>query len=492
MFDVGLPGPESLDAVGDNLLVAAITEWSAVEAAAAARRLAAIAELVARRTQGPALDRSRWACDNWDAAAAEVAAAEHISHGMASGQMYLASALRERLPHVGALLADGVISVRLATTICWHTTLITDPQVLALVDAELAALATSLGPLSAAKTAVAIDTLIDRHDPAAVRRASTSARGREVVIDNANSESGVTGLWGRLFAVDAAALDQRLDQLARSVCDDDPRTLAQRRADGLGALAAGADTLACACGKQDCPAAVGVDARAAQVVVHVVAEETAPESEPAAEPSRGAATTSGRIIGGGSVPAPVLAELIRSGATVTPLRHRAEGENSYRPSARLAAFIRARDMTCRFPGCDRPATFCDIDHAIAHPHGPTHPANLRCLCRKHHLLKTFWIGSGGWSDRQHADGSIEWTSPTGHTYLTRPASQLLFPALCRPNPPPFAAAARNPPPTERGVMMPTRRRTREQDRAHRISAERALNADYAAQVIAERNQPPPF
>jgi hypothetical protein len=113
-------------------------------------------------------------------------------------------------------------------------------------------------------------------------------------------------------------------------------------------------------------------------------------------------------------------------------------------------------------------------------------------CRKNHLLKTLCIGSGGWSDRQHADGSIEWTSPTGHTYLTRPASQLLFPALCRPNPPPFAAAARNPPPTERGVMMPTRRRTREQDRAHRISAERALNADYAAQVIAERNQPPPF
>jgi hypothetical protein len=37
-------------------------------------------------------------------------------------------------------------------------------------------------------------------------------------------------------------------------------------------------------------------------------------------------------------------------------------------------------------------------------------------------------------------------------------------------------------------MMPTRRRTREQDRAYRIDAERALNADR----VAERNQPPPF
>jgi hypothetical protein len=37
-------------------------------------------------------------------------------------------------------------------------------------------------------------------------------------------------------------------------------------------------------------------------------------------------------------------------------------------------------------------------------------------------------------------------------------------------------------------MMPLRRRTREQDRAARIDAERALNADR----VAERNKPPPF
>jgi len=42
--------------------------------------------------------------------------------------------------------------------------------------------------------------------------------------------------------------------------------------------------------------------------------------------------------------------------------------------------------------------------------------------------------------------------------------------------------------SQRGIMMPTRRRTREQDRAYRINAERALNAER----VAERNQPPPF
>jgi hypothetical protein len=37
-------------------------------------------------------------------------------------------------------------------------------------------------------------------------------------------------------------------------------------------------------------------------------------------------------------------------------------------------------------------------------------------------------------------------------------------------------------------MMPTRRRTREQDRIRRIDAERSLNDER----VAERNQPPPF
>jgi len=37
-------------------------------------------------------------------------------------------------------------------------------------------------------------------------------------------------------------------------------------------------------------------------------------------------------------------------------------------------------------------------------------------------------------------------------------------------------------------MMPIRRRSRQQDRARRIDAERALNAAH----VAERNIPPPF
>jgi Domain of unknown function (DUF222) len=196
---------------------------------------------------------------------------------------------------------------------------------------------------------------------------------------------------------------------------------------------------------------------------------------------------------GGIVPAPLLAELIRSGATV---RHVGvpddAAESGYRPSAKLDEFVRVRDMTCRFPGCEEPAEFCDIDHTIAYPTGPTHPSNLKCLCRKHHLLKTFWTGIDGWADQQLADGTVIWTAPTGKRYKTLPGSRVFFPAW-------DTTTAKLPQPTTipsiaKGLMMPKRRRTRVADRAHRIKEERALNAADAARAlnsVAEASRPPP-
>jgi hypothetical protein len=113
--------------------------------------------------------------------------------------------------------------------------------------------------------------------------------------------------------------------------------------------------------------------------------------------------------------------------------------------------------------------------------------------RCHHLLKTFWNGATGWRDRQHPDGTVEWTSPTGHTYTTYPGSKHLFPQLCVPT----ATLWPGKPPTlestaERGVMMPKRRHTRAHNKAKAITAERKLNDTHAAERITERNKPPPF
>jgi hypothetical protein len=409
MFDVPLPGPEDLARADDSLVIAAITGWACVEAAASARRLAAIAELVRRRAAGPT-DCAQWSCDNWDSIAAEVAAALHVSHGMASGQMYLGAALRDRLPKVAAAFAGGALSARLVAAIVWRTDLIQDEAALELADKALAEEALRFGPLSVAKTEQAIDAIIDRYDPAALRRTRASARGREVVVDSIKGRDGTTNFWGRLFSTDAAMLDRRLTQMAHDVCDGDPRTVAQRRADALGALAAGADRLACGCGNETCSAGVDVDKRATSVVINVVADESAltavpdrhmsgerpapaipageslvrppdPEPDP---PSEGITPLAGRLVGGVAIPTPLLAELIRGGAKVMPIVHPgdAPAESGYRPSAALERFLRCRDLTCRFPGCDRPAEFCDVDHTVAWPFGPTHPSNLKCLCRK--------------------------------------------------------------------------------------------------------------
>jgi hypothetical protein len=334
-----------------------------------------------------------------------------------------------------------------------------------------------------------------------------------VVIGSADDPSGTAALWGSLFATDAAVLDRRLSQMAHDVCGDDPRTIAQRRADALGALAAGADRLACGCEKADCSAAVESDQRATGVVIHVVAEQSAlnaqpdphlsgvrpslpitpdtplvrpPDAEPD-PPFDGVTSPTAVLARGGLVPNPLLGVLIRGGAKVRPVHHPGDvvtPEAGYRPSAALERFVRCRDLTCRFPNCDRPAEFCDVDHTIPYPLGPTHPSNLKCLCRKHHLLKTFWTA---WHDVQLPDGAVTWTSPSGQTYTTYPGSRLLFPALCAPTGELTIPSAVYPPTGERGVAMPKRRRTREQDRVRRINAERALNAAH----VAERNQPPP-
>ena len=163
------------------------------------------------------------------------------------------------------------------------------------------------------------------------------------------------------------------------------------------------------------------------------------------------------------------------GATITPIVHpgQAPPEPRYRPSKKLADFVRCRDLTCRFPGCRVPATNCDVDHTIPWPCGPTAASNLKCLCRRHHLLKTFWGGQRGWRDEQLDDGTIVWTAPDGRRHITTPGSRLLFPELSQPTR--TVEASGGPAHHASGLTMPRRTTTRAHDRARRIQHERELN-----------------
>jgi hypothetical protein len=476
------PTPESA------ALLDRVREAARTEAQAAARRLVAIGELFVLRCRDSG-EQQDWAADAWEAVAAQVGAALHCSVAMGSSYLRYAMAMRDRLPEVGRVFLAGDIDYRAFQTIEFRTDLITDPVVLAAVDARLAVLLSRRPSLTRGRLAAAVDRVVATVDRDAVRRAVTAARERfvEVVAD----ASGMAWVEGKVFGTAGQALDRRLDELAATVCDKDPRNAVQRRADALGALAAGSERLVCGCGGADCPAA-GTPPPRSNVVIHVVAERASVE---------GTGTAPGVVPGAeGLIPAELVVELARS-ARLVPLSIPATTpEPGYTPSAALADFVRCRDLTCRAPGCDRPAIGCDVDHTIPYSQGgATHASNLKCLCRLHHLLKTFW----GWRDYQLPDGTMIWTLPDGQTYVTMPGSALLFPTMCAPT-----GAAPKAKPTgercgDRTAMMPLRTKTRAQNRAHRIATERRHNrqtrlATQAVQITQtgppppDDDEPPPF
>ena len=447
----------------DGQLIDAMGDAARAESGAIARRLAAVGELYARRAL-EWKDRQLWCADPFEAVAAEVSAAQNISRGRAATQIRYARELRERLPKIAALFSEGAIDFRMVSTIINRTSNVED-CVIADVDAAVAHLAAAWMKLSGPKLADRIDALIAGFDPNGVRVPPEVDANRYVEVGP--TTPGMGGIWANVHAADAAAFDARLDALAATVCASDPRTGMQRRSDAVGALAAGADKLMCACGSPECPV-LGAGG-AAPVVIHVLAEQGTVD---------GTGRSPGYLPGFGIQPAQAVREM-ESTAKLKPLaRPGDDPEAGYRPSAALAECIRWRDLNCRWPGCD--ATVCDIDHTVPYPNGPTHPSNCKLYCRTHHLLKTFYCGPGGWTEQQSPDGTVTLIAPTGHRYTTTPAGGDLFPGLSAPSGGLDPPSGTGPCEDNRGLAMPTRQQSRDEDRRDRIERERGLRASINA------------
>ena len=103
-------------------------------------------------------------------------------------------------------------------------------------------------------------------------------------------------------------------------------------------------------------------------------------------PLTGASDTPGHLPGFGILPADSVREVAKS-ATLKPLEVPVEvaPDPGYRPRAKTLEFIRWRDLTCRWPGFDRPVDKSDIDHTVPWPYGPTHPSNNKPYCRTHRM-----------------------------------------------------------------------------------------------------------
>ena len=122
------------------------------------------------------LEREQWCLDNWDAVAASVAAAQNVSLGVASHQLLIADALRERLPRVAEVFTAGAIFVSPVTSVAVAHRVGPATPTRWPSRTEMAAHVTGWGSLSVTKTETAIDYWVDRYDPTALRRFETAAR----------------------------------------------------------------------------------------------------------------------------------------------------------------------------------------------------------------------------------------------------------------------------------------------------------------------------
>jgi hypothetical protein len=94
---------------------------------------------------------------------------------------------------------------------------------------------------------------------------------------------------------------------------------------------------------------------------------------------------------------------------------------AYTPSVKLRRHLSARDRTCRYPGCNRPADRSDFDHSTRYPEGVTCECNGQMLCGHHHRLKH----ETGFDIRLSADpkdppGTVIVTTPAGRVIRTTP------------------------------------------------------------------------
>ncbi|HYT10281.1 MAG TPA: DUF222 domain-containing protein, partial [Mycobacteriales bacterium] len=419
MFDTSLDGPPgprlaaaldttSAAGLGDPDLIDAIAGWERLAAWAAAGQLAALAEFAHRRPRD-LLDHPPGHADTGhpgvpevsEFAVDELAAALRLGRGTAGNRLVTAVELT-RLPATTTALRDGVIDLPKARAVIDAVTPLDDTTAQAVEAWVLPRAGTqTAGQLRAALTRAVLEA-----DPAAAQvRHQHAVAGRRITIQPA--ADGMAELWALLPADTATAVYTRLDHLARTT-PAHGRGMDARRADalltlaltpgtattrdpGAGGTSAGTgragpdggadtdtDTDASAPASDDAPAVPGA-------LVHV----TVPAATLA-----GDCEQPGELAGYGPIPASMARRLAADGRCRRILTDPATGTiihiaptAGYTPTAALARLVRARDRTCRFPGCRQPAHRCDLDHVTPWPAGPTSGANLFALCRHHHRLK---------------------------------------------------------------------------------------------------------
>ncbi|HWI43564.1 MAG TPA: HNH endonuclease signature motif containing protein [Nocardioides sp.] len=314
-----------------------------------------------------------------------------------------------RLPRINAQVPAGKCPTWRAAQVAELTRPLS-AEAAAWVDAQLAFV---VGRCTWAQVGRLVEEAIARFDPElaeAERQAAADQRHFDIHTD----EVGINGLvhvHGLLDAADATDLDEAVRRRATLMGRlGHQGSLNVRRSEAVGEMARADLTLDLEVVDGE-TGEVTVASAGRKAEVHVHLTDAALTGDTAGVIGRNETTQT-----------PVLVEQIRAwlqqcgSIIVRPVIDLAEHVpvDSYEIPDRLRRLVELRDHTCRFPGCTRRATRCDLDHAAPHDRGgPTCPCNLVPLCRRHHRAKTH----SDWHYDVLEPGTYLWTSPDGRRFL---------------------------------------------------------------------------
>ncbi|MEV6278566.1 DUF222 domain-containing protein [Nocardia sp. NPDC051832] len=410
MFE--LKGLADLDfgAMSDEGLIEALREVHGVAAAAQAAEVGAVRELY-RRHRARSVEPGPGGVRAGEFAATEAAVALHADEGTAAALIDIGLALEEVLPRTREAFGAGQIDLAKVRVIVDSTRALAKEMV-AVLEPRLIEAAGRTNP---ARLRQAARRWAARLDPGgAQRRREERQEERDVRIRAVQDSMAVFD--GLLPAPGAQTVAMRLREMSLQVCAQDPRTMPQRRADALIALADGSGGLRCGCGRGDrCPAQIRAGSpRRPLIQIGIPADSLFGMQEAPAF-----------LAGYGPIDA-ALARILSEHARFEVIPERTPepvAAAEALPSPRLVREVRAIDGMCRFPGCVLPAAECEVD-ARATPR-----SGLAVLCSRHHRLKSLSDNKKQpWRVWRADTDRLQWTTPNGdiHTSI-REGARYLFP-----------------------------------------------------------------
>ncbi len=431
------PTTSALGSWSDEAIVAEAARLERVGRFAAGRGLELVHELAQRR---PEVSGAPGEAGLSGYAVEEISLAAGITRYAACHRVAEADTLHTRFPRLLAATKAGLVTgyalsavleatVELSPELCTEleTRLLSRagrgvvddlaalrPEQLAALSDE-AVMAVSVKASRSWMARVARD-LTNRLDPtAAARKRQTARKGRRISVEHGPDAMSWLSVYGPTARIQAAY--DHIDDLARHEPDPtDGRTLDAKRADVAIDLLHGAGTTT-----------DGEPIPPVPVNLHLTIDHTT-NHDGSTQPGEASA----ELGGVGPIDTDTrhdLFDLARETAGVVdgtyatdqpcpgPDVHDSEGPGPYVPNEKLKAYLRVKHRVCIFPGCQRAARRCHLDHTRRYPEGPTCSCNLAPLCVRHHLLKHH---APGWQLTNHGHGHLTWTTPTGQHLHTVP------------------------------------------------------------------------